>query len=69
MLKLKSVYAILIETFEDFILLTYTMIDDLYCINSLPRLPFPKDVISIKPSYPIVFVENCWGLIRKMSVF
>lgn len=30
MLKLQSDYTTLIETFEDFILLTYTMIDDLY---------------------------------------
>lgn len=30
MLKLKDNYTTLIETFEDFILLVYTVIDDLY---------------------------------------
>ena len=73
MLEFQNNNTTVIATFEDFILTTYVIIDELYHQFALLRLPndgmFWMQNYLIRKSLPLVFVVSCLALILKMPGF
>ena len=74
MLKFQNNNTTVIATFEDFILTTYVIIDELYHQFALPEVAKRRHVFRlqnylIRKSLPLVFVVSCLALILKMPGF
>ena len=73
MLKFQNNNTTVIATFEDFILTTYVIIDELYHQFALPEVAKRRHVLDAKlsdrKSLPLVFVVSCLALILKMPGF
>lgn len=73
MLKFQNNNTTVIATFEDFILTTYVIIDELYHQFALPEVAKRRHVLDAKLSdseiITIVFVVSCLALILKMPGF